>query len=769
MEVEEIEYPDNFTNVVIGRVLSCEKIAGSRNHQCEVNIGGRTLQIICGAPNVRKGLTVPVVMPEGVLPSGRKIGLSEIDGFRSEGMICSQFELGLGGEADVIWELPEISETGRRFEIGSDFRGYFPSDTVFKLEVTINRPDCLSHIGVAREIAAALGVKLNYPDIKMTETEKECSDALEVIIEDAEKCPRYCGRIMKGIEIKPSPGWMQRRLMAVGMRPISNVVDVTNYVMLEYGHPLHAFDLNFIKGGKIIVKTAQDGERFTTLDEKEHILSSDDLLICDGERGVALAGVMGGLNSEISESTQDILLECAYFQPASTHFTAGKLGIDSESAHRFERGVDPNDVPQVIDRTAQLIQMTGGGKIYEGRVDAYPQKIHPVEITLRNDRIEWILGYKIEIEKSADLLKSIELGVEKISDDELKVTAPTFRPDLKQEIDLIEETARLNGYDKVQPATRSLVSLKVEPLPDEDFDNVLRNALTAQGFTEMLTHSMRPRASYGLLENKPVEIENPISADFAVLRTDLIAPLLDSAAYNFNRGIESVRAFEIGSVFRIDSDGGICETRQIAGLISGRAQPIFWGENPRNCDFYDIKGAVNNLFKRIYLDNLSIYSYLKNTAGFENFLEYKMDEETFGGAGEIAKNILEKYGVEQAVFVFYLDYKSLQKRYNCRPVFKRFSKFPAVKRDISVVFDESVPAAEIIRIIEERGGGILVNQEIFDIFRGEQIGAGKKSLAFSLKFQAEDRTLTDEEVDRVQDNLIAALEKRGGKLRFIQK
>ena len=766
MEVEDVEYPDRFSGVLVGRITSCEKIAGGRNSICTIDIGERSIIQICGAPNIRQGLLAPVILPGGSLPDGREITPVEIEGVLSKGMVCSQAELGLGTEADVIWELPKNSDSGETFTVGTDFRRYFCEDAVFKLEITPNRPDCLSHIGIAREIAAGLGLELKIPSPVCNETGRNCSDVLRVDILAGERCPRYCGRVLEGVKIQPSPRWMQRRLSAVGIRPINNVVDVTNYVMMEFGNPLHAFDFTRIRGSRIVVKTAHDGDKFITLDEKEHNLTGEDLLICDGEEGVALAGVMGGLNSEISSRTTGLLLECAYFQPQGVRFTARRLAIDSESSYRFERGVDPNAIPRVIDRTAQLIQLTGGGEILRGRVDKYVKPVRPANIKLRPRRVNRILGGKLRADKISKLLRSIDLKVE-ADNGNFTIDIPTFRPDLVKEIDLIEEIARLNGYDKVKPSSRSLVSLNVEPMPDESFDNLLRCSLVAQGLQEVLTHSMRRRGMSGILGLKPVFIDNPISADFAQLRSDLLAPLLEMVSYNLNRGMDTIRAFEIGSIFESHPEKKVVETRQAAGVITGKAGSTFWGEQRQEVDFFDIKGIVESLFRQVSLDNHSFSSYLINEAIFAGGQKVEIDGITAGGFGEIKKGIIERFDIEQPVFMFYLDYRLIQRNHDIRPRFKPFSRYPEVKRDISLIFNEDIPAAQIKGIIEGNGGGILAGVEIFDLYRGKQVGEGKKSIAFSMKFQVDDRTLTDEEVDQIQEKILKELERMEGKLRFI--
>ena len=764
LEVEAVEYPDDFVQVVVGKVISCDEIPRTKNKKCIVDVG-EILTIVCGAPNIRKGVLVPVVKPGGRLPGGTNIETAKIAGVISYGMICSEAELGLGTDNSGIWIL-DNEQVKRPWEIGSLLHNYFPPDAVFKLEITHNRPDCLSHLGAAREIAAGLNRELKYPAFQLYESPIPASEAIAVEILDPERCPRYCGRVVKGITVKPSPRWMQRRLLAVGLRPINNIVDVTNYILMESGHPLHAFDLKMIAGNRIVVKTAQNGEMFTTLDENEHPLTSEDLLICDGEKGVALAGVMGGLNSEISDDTEDILLECAYFDPVCIRKTSKRLGIVSESSYRFERGVDPNAIPNVIDRTAYLVKETGGGEIHAGRVDSYPGKIYPVEIKLRPPRVNFILGLDIEKELMSDYLERLELEVIP-DDDNFRVKIPTFRPDLKLEIDLIEEIARIHGYDRFPPVNRTYVSLEVEPLKEEDFDALIRQKLAEEGMQEVLTHSMRHPLRAGICNRDFVKIRNPISADFAMLRCDLYAPLLEAAAHNLNRGAESVRIFELGHIFRLLDDGNIEEFKQVAGLLTGFAGIMHWSAKLERIDFIDLKGLVNNFLNGLSLDNYRFSSYLNREGTFEYAQSVLVPDEPAGEFGLLKKETAEIFEIEQPVFLFSLNYRTLFKHHRSSKRLRSLSRFPAVKRDLSLVFDEAVTAEDIENNIRSNSPQSLISVEFFDLFRSEKLGAGKKSVSLALRFQSMDRTLTDDEVDSFISRIIKGVESIGGELRKI--
>ena len=762
LEVEAVEYPDDFVQVVVGRVISCEEIPRTKNKRCNVDVG-EILTIVCAAPNIRNGVLVPVVKPGGRLPGGTNIEIAKIAGVISYGMICSEAELGLGTDNSGIWIL-DNEQVKRPWEIGSLLHNYFPPDAVFKLEITHNRPDCLSHLGAAREIAAGLNRELKYPAFQLYESPIPASEAIAVEILDPERCPRYCGRVVKGITVKPSPRWMQRRLLAVGLRPINNIVDVTNYVLMEYGHPLHAFDLNMIAGNRIVVKTAQASEEFITLDEKSHMLTQEDLLICDGEKGVAMAGVMGGLNSEISVETEDILLECAYFSPIGIRKTSKRHGIVSESSYRFERGVDPNAVPQVIDRTAQLVQQTGGGEILAGRVDNYAKKIHPATIDLRPSRVNFILGMRIKKEIMTDCLKRLGLNVSSHKTG-LSVEIPTFRPDLTQEIDLIEEIVRIHGYERIPLVNRSTVALEVEVSAEEAFDQLFREKLAAEGLQEVLTHSMRHRRSCGIGDAEPVNILNPLSEDFACLRSDLYAPLLQVASHNMNRGAESVRIFETGNIFWRKAENKIAESKSVAGLLTGSAAQTHWNIEPRKVDFFDLKGLITNFLQGISLDNWEFYSYLYSNSLFELALSMKIGGEYAGELGKLKREVCQQFEINFDVFLFTLDYPVLIKYHQSQKQFKPISRFPSVKRDLSLVFAEEVPAADIERKVLAAAGTDLISLDFIDLFRGKKLEAGRKSITLSFRFQSMDKTLTDQEVDLYITKIIEEVKTIGGALR----
>lgn len=761
LELEGIEHLSyNFSGVVIGKVLTAVKHDNKPNLSiCQVDVGSKKLQLLCGAPNVRKDQYVAVALPGAELPGGKKIQSIELYGVSSEGMICSEAELGISHQADIIMELNDNAK------IGADLKEYLGQpEIVLDLSITPNRPDCLGVIGIAREVAALLKKRISKPIISINESDKlKIEEFIKVEILNPESCPRYTARYIEGVKVGPSPRWLIQKLEAVGVRTINNIVDITNYVMMETGQPLHAFDYDLLSGGKIIVKHAREGEKFVTLDEKEHILSSERLLICDSEKPVALAGVMGGLNSEISDGTTRVLLESAYFNPTNIRRTAKSLEISSESSRRFERGVDPEGVVYALNRAAQLIQEIAGGEVAKGFADVYPGKKDVTTINLRTSRVNEILGSSFEQSEITELLERLEFQTEKLDSEVTKVTVPTFRVDIEREIDLIEEIARLYGYNNFEENSYSRISLKIPVNKEEKFQQILRDFVVRLGYNEVLTH---PLTSYDLAKKfhvqEPVSLKNPLSKEMGVLRTSLIASLLEVARWNRNRKVENQQLFEIGNIFYYtDKEASKhAEEKKLALLRIGNFQKDFWLEKSRKVNFYDLKGDLAALFQyigiQINISKNNSVSYLDS----EKSAEILLKDKRIGCFGLVAKEILAKYDIDEDVFVTEIDFHELLNAFNWEKRAKKISKFPAVKRDIAVVVDQLKPAELIESHIWESGGEYLRSVELFDVYRGKQIAADKKSFAFALTFQADDRTLTESEVDANFQKIIEYLKKK---------
>ncbi len=715
---------------------------------CKVDTGDGVVEFVCGAPNVRAGQKVPFILAGGTLPTGMKIESRSIRGVRSGGMICSERELGLGeGHEGIMVLEPDVA-------VGKPLQEVFgPRDWALELEVTLNRPDCLSHEGVARELAAALRVDFDPPEFQVREEGAPVGKLTRIEVEDVELCPRYSARVIRGVQVAPSPDWMRRRLEAAGLRSINNIVDVTNYVMLQMGHPMHAFDFNRLEGHRIVVRRARSGETFVTLDEVERRLDEQMLLICDAARGVALAGVMGGLNSEISEDTCDLLLESAYFDPVNTRRTSRVLNLTTDSSRRFERGADPNATVRALDMAASLILDLAGGEVAKGVLDVYPKPIRPWTVKLRPERVKTILGVNVEAAEMKEHL--LRLGCSVSGGDPFEVTVPTFRFDLEREIDLIEDVARLHGYDRVPTADRARISLDIPQNPEEAFLTELRDALVKLGFTQVTTSPLIAEKETAVPGYPPpVRLRNPGSEDMAYLCNGLFPGLLKVAAHNLNRNIPDFRIFEINRVFA----AGNREWDSVSGLIAGVCEPRKWDLPKTPVSFLDLKGFVELLVQEISLDNVEFIPY--NIEQGQRFtadaLEVRSGNTTLGFLGRIHPELAAVFDIEEPIFGFEFDAAALRAVSRERVAYRPFPKYPALQRDLAFVVREEVTAGQLQGEILAAGGKYLSDCELFDLYRGKQVGEGNKSLAFRLHFQAADHTLSDAEADEA----IAAIVKR---------
>ena len=710
--------------VVIAQVLSSEKHPNAdKLSVCRVTDGAGERQIVCGAKNYRVGDKVPLALPGAQMAGGFTIKASKLRGVESQGMMCSAEELGLPKGEDGLLILPADAP------VGKNFREYVGSgDTVFDIEVTPNRPDWLSVIGIAREISALTGNALRLPEITLTEdgglgAARPTNDpvgrgaltAPQVDVQAPDLCPRYTARWIRGVKIGPSPAWLKEILEKVGLRPINNVVDVTNYVMLESGQPLHAFDYNLLAGKKIIVRRAESGERFVAIDDSKHELTGEMLVIADGERAVALAGVMGGKNSEINPGTTDVLLESAWFLPASVRKTSKQLGLASDSSYRFERGADIGGVKWASDRAAQLIQQVAGGTIVAGFIDALPQPIEKRRVRCRYAQVNRLLGIEVPAATVKKILVSLGMSVVAAldkrghSEDGCEVEVPTFRVDLEREADLIEEVCRIYGVERI-PAQMQPATVAVSEF-DARWDALtkIRATLNALGFHEAVNQTMVAAGE--------LKLQNPLNAEMSAMRAALLPGLLANLRTNVARHEFDVKLFEIGRVF----DAAGKESLRLAMAATGRRTTGDW-ERPEKVDYFDVKGALEEL----------------------------------GAATEIRvipAAQAKKMDLRDAVYATELDLEPLltaareDKRYRGLP------KFPAVVRDVALVVDEGVEHAAIVAALTRSQNKLLERVEVFDIFRGGSIPTGKKSMAYSLTFRAADRTLTDAEVNAAHEAL----------------
>lgn len=761
-EVEEvIEKRLDFSKVVVGKVLRVEKHPNAdKLTVCLVDIGNNNpLNIICGAPNVRKDQVVPVALVGADLPNGLRIKKAKIRGAESEGMICSEQELGISDEAEGIWVLPSNLSIGKPLADALDFE----TDYILDIAVTPNRPDALSHIGIAREVAAIFDLPFSKPKPKFTELDELTSSLVSVEIESPESCPRYAARLIKNVKIVASPTWLVRRLESIGMRPINNVVDITNYILMETGQPLHAFDYDLLEEGRIIVRESREGESFMTLDDKTHKLKEGTVLICDAAKPVALGGIMGGLNSEVNNNTKNVLMESAYFAPQNIQRSLRYLGINSEASARFERGVDPNGIIYAQDRATQLMEELSGGEVYGGSVDNYPKKIYPVEIPLKHEQINNLLGTYLSIDEMSKILKKIEIETQGN-----KVKIPTFRPDLERVADLAEEVSRLYGLDNIVSAEKSSINYEYDRNTFDGYIDELKSVITGMGVQEVQTNSMINREKWEELTGEAIyPILNPISHDMSGLRNNLALSLLNVLQWNINRQIKDLRVFEINRVFL--HPGSLKklprEELRLAIALTGKMDLDLWYSNRQLIDFYSVKGFVESFTDKISLDYPQLISY--DNFVLDQALSIVVDGKTIGYFGQVKEEIQNTFDIETPVYLADFDVKALFNQTRKAIKYKVIPKYPFVERDLAVIVDENLEAVKLLKTVENKNIPDLKQISLFDVYRGEQIEAGKKSIALRFIFQSMDRTLTEEEVTASMNKIIKVLEKEHqGKIRL---
>ncbi|MBI2429750.1 MAG: phenylalanine--tRNA ligase subunit beta [Ignavibacteriales bacterium] len=768
LEVESIEYlGKKYDGFVVGEVVEVSKHPNAdRLSVCKVRLSQSTdaQQIVCGAPNVAAGQKVIVGLPGATIPKnqhdpdGKSFSLTKakIRGIESNGMICSSYELGIGEDKNGIIVLDSSTP------VGISLSQYLKlDDIVFELGITPNRPDCLSHIGVARDLAAVYGSSLKYPKVDFVEKKNfSINKIFTVKVENNDDCPRYTARVIENVTVKESPEWLKQFLSAVGLRPINNIVDITNFVMLEFGQPLHAFDFNNLAKNTIIVKRARVKEKFTTLDKKSHELNGTELMICDGDRSVAIGGVMGGMNSEISEATKTVLLESAFFSPTSVRKTAKRLGISTDASYRFERGTDPNMVDEASRRAAGLIAEIAGGEIVQGVIDVYPKVIEKIKIELRIFKVNDILGTNLSLEKINGLLQT--LGIEtQVKNNSLICSVPTYRPDIEQEIDLIEEVARLYGYDNI-PNQTTVHSVFSQPSKIELHINEIRSWCESVGLHEVMTNSLLDEATALLYSTELIKVKNPLSVDLEVMRPMLLPTMLTAVLHNYNHGATSVRLFEIGSTFlakhseKTTRIQGISEYNKLGLILSGNAHDLTWYSKEREYDIFDLKGMVQSLLSKLGLDNIHLIYYDASSSLTEQTIGIEINGTYVGFLGQCSQKVLAQHKIERKVLYCELDLSVLIAVDEVRK-FKEYSKFPSVKRDIAFVVKKNITAGDIETAIKESGGASVTSISLFDIFEGASIGEGNKSLAFSVTMQSREKTLTDSGIDALMKKIIASV------------
>ncbi|HEY4909895.1 MAG TPA: phenylalanine--tRNA ligase subunit beta, partial [Methylomirabilota bacterium] len=763
---------EGLSGVVIGEIEAIEKDlgvtpAGHHNRLCRVALPDKTFSVICGAPNAVPGLRTAFAPPGATLPGGRTITAAKIRGTVSEGMLCSEQELGIGPDGSGILELPADAPLGAQLSryLGLD-------DTILEIEITPNRPDALSVVGVAREVAALTGAPFRFPQVAVKEGEIDAASIAAVEILDPDLCPRYAARVITGLTVKPSPPWLAQRLRSVGLRPINNLVDVTNYVLWEMGQPLHAFDYDTIAQHKIVVRRARPGERITTLDGQDRALAADMLLICDPERPIAIGGVMGGASTEVTATTTTVLLESAYFNPGSIRSTARTLGLHTDAAYRFERGADIEGLREALDRAAQLMADLGGGTVAKGVVDVYPGPKPRPRIALRRSRIERVIGVCPPHEEVVRILHALGFAVD---DSGLapQVVVPSFRRDIVQEDDLVEEIIRVWGYDKI-PSTLAgggVLQPVVRPA-GLTLSRAITEALTSAGLSQAVTYAFvdpaRLKAMGWDAPEALITLQNPLSAERSVLQPSLAPALLEVVALNGSRQIPDVRAFEIGQTFaphrEEDGDHPAHEELWLGVAMTGQRAPRAWHAPRERVDVYDVKGAAELAVHAAAVGEMETTPYAPGEG--PRYLEQgraaaiSVGGRPIGWFGEVALGAREAFDLPTPVFLAELSLTALLDLARREIRYQPLPRFPAVERDVAVVVPAEVTAGQIEAAIRSMKLPLLSRITLFDVYEGGQVGAGKRSLAWSLTFQAPDRTLTDTEVNELHARIVAEISRR---------
>ncbi len=773
LEIEAVEaVGQSLEDILVSRILSVRPHPrADRLFLCDVDTGHDTLQVVCGAPNVKEGALAPLALPGLSLPNGMLVKEDKIRGEISQGVLLAEDEMGLTDDHEGILILPP------NLSPGESLPAVFPlSDCVLEVSLTPNRPDCASVIGVAREIAAVTGKSLRRPRIEINEDGPAIEGLTSVTIVDPVGCPRYAAGIVQDVRLGSSPFWMRYRLHLSGIRSISNVVDVTNYVLLEMGQPLHAFDYDRLRENRIVVKRAQGGEIFTTLDGQSHTLSDEILMICDAGRKVAVAGIMGGLNSEIFAGTRHVLVESAFFDPVTIRKGSKWLGLSTEASYRFERGVDIEGVTAALRRALFLISDLAGGRIARGLADNYPHRHKPPLITLRVDQTNQFLGTHISKDEMSGYLKALEMEVEDVDNHTLRVKPPSFRVDITREVDLFEEVARLFGFDKIPVTYPSFKPSDEREDPELMLRDQARSIMVGLGLTEVITYSFITPDSAEMIKAEEdselrsfVRLLNPITMDQSVMRTSLVPGLLSTVKNNFFHNEEDLKLFEWGKVFiRKEGEQQPLEKTLLAAVMTGRYRQKAWYAGERYVDFYDIKGAVEVLLKGLGLDALGF----RKGAGLpwydnDSSATILLSGSVVGQVGRVSLDVLEAYDIEgKDVYLFELDIMLLLQALKGVRKFQPYPKYPAAYRDLSVIVRREIDSARIAEIVSREGGGLVESVQLFDLYEGKNIDPSEKAIAFRVCYRSEHKTLDGEEVNRLHDFIIDSIRKEtGGRLR----
>jgi phenylalanyl-tRNA synthetase beta chain len=758
--------------VIVGQLLAIEPIAGAdRIRLTKVDTGGPSpLTIVCGAQNIEVGQRVPVALFGMAFPDGMVLAPRRIRGIEGQGMLCSAKELGVAEDASGIWILPEDAPIGE------------PWDALLTIKVTANRPDALSYVGLARDIAAKLGKTVRMPDTAHTESSERAEAIARVSVPARSQCPRYTARVIDGVTIGPSPRWLQIALESSGLRPLNNVVDVTNWVMLELGHPLHGFDLDRLAERHIVVRLAKEGETLETLDGKKAELKPTDLLICDAEKPVALAGIMGGANSEIGDTTRNVLLESAYFHPATIRKTARRLGKKTDASYRFERGTDGHKLTLPLNRAAALIAQVSGGAVRKGFLDVRGDLADMPRITLRRARVQEMLGYEMPAREMENLLAALGFEIHRRDGESLGLEVPSHRPDISLEEDVIEEIARLVGYERIPAELPRLAPATEAPSDEERLASIAREALADAGLAQAINFSFvseGANAIVGLADNRAIRLVNPIHPDQSVMRRSMVPSLLANLAHNLNHGVDDVRLFEVGHTYEwADDDAARTgtdlrdprpRTREqlcAAAILCGGGKPN-WREPAKAYDFFDIKGIAEMLLSRLGVARASVEAVtdapLYHPGRCAAFL---VKGERVALFGELHPSVQKELDLKKRPCLLEVALTPALPESGKGQRIAEMPRFPSSVRDLALVVGRGVAAQDIERTIRAAGRELLAGVTLFDVYEGDRIEAGKRSLAYSMTFRAPDRTLTDAEVTERVDAIVKAVtEKFGAALR----
>lgn len=772
--VENVVDPgEGLEKVVTGRIEKLEPHQNSDHLQiCTMNVGlAENIIIVTGAQNVAEGQVVPVAMVGAHLPNGMKISKGKLRGVASNGMLCSAQELKLDLE-----KLPEEQKTGI-FILPSDTPVGIPAkdvlglnDVVLEFELTANRADCFSVFGLVREIAAITGNKPHFPEIKVNEDDNtKLNDIFSVEIADPDLCSRFSTRMLKNVKIGPSPEWMQQRLEGAGIRSINNVVDVTNFVMIELGHPMHAYDYDKITGKKLIARRAIEGEKLHTLDDTSRKAKGEMLVIADSEKAAGLAGIMGGFETEITDTTTTVVLESADFYGPCIRRTARACGLSSEASGRFERGVDSETTIKALDRAAQLLQEMGACTVCEGIVDVYPNPKQANYVTFTPEQINNHLGTNIAKDVMLNIITSVGFDVTKDENDEITVKVPSWRNDVTCMADISEEIARLHGFDKIKSTLPNGVSMQGTQSAKQTFIDKVKASLSSQGLYETISFALTNEETFNKLNipqdsplRKAVPIMNPLSDEYPLVRTTLLSSIFDNLARNLARKNDDVALFEVGSVFfpkALPVTELPDEVVKIAGAITGRRNAQGWNQTNDMVDFYDAKGIIEELLANLRVTRYTVEAGTHYAMHPGKTALFKKGRDVIATVGEVHPAVLSAYGITKPVYIFELDATTVMKYMAKDLKYKALPKYPATSRDLAMLVDVDVNAADIEKAMTKAAGQNLTQITLFDVYAGKQVEEGKKSLAFSLTFQSNDKTLTDAEIDPAIEKIVAKLQK----------